>query len=94
MEPTSPKGHDLRRDARYAMHCGVEDNGGGQGEFLLLGSALEVSGRQARQEAFEQARRIGYAPQERYTVFELKVAEARGTVYEGGEAKRESWRAA
>ncbi|MEJ2561020.1 MAG: pyridoxamine 5'-phosphate oxidase family protein [Anaerolineae bacterium] len=21
MEPTSPKGHDLRRDERYAIHC-------------------------------------------------------------------------
>jgi len=25
MEPTSPKAADLRRDARYALHCGVED---------------------------------------------------------------------
>jgi hypothetical protein len=23
MEPTSPKGHDLQRDGRYAIHCSV-----------------------------------------------------------------------
>jgi len=26
MEPTSPKGHDLRRDGRYALHCAVDDS--------------------------------------------------------------------
>ncbi len=31
MEPTSPKGDDLRRDDRYALHCAVEDSGGGGG---------------------------------------------------------------
>jgi hypothetical protein len=25
MLPTSPKGHDLRRNGRYAVHCTVED---------------------------------------------------------------------
>jgi hypothetical protein len=30
MEPTSPKVADLRRDARYALHCSVEDNEGGR----------------------------------------------------------------
>src|SRR5687768_3970797 len=25
MEPSSPKGHDLQRDGRYAMHCSVEN---------------------------------------------------------------------
>src|SRR5262250_3268758 len=33
MEPASLKGGDLRRDPRYALHCGVEDNDGGEGEF-------------------------------------------------------------
>ena len=28
MEPTSPKGHDLRRDGRYAIHCAVSDTSG------------------------------------------------------------------
>lgn len=25
MEPTSPKGRDLQRDPRYALHCSVEN---------------------------------------------------------------------
>jgi hypothetical protein len=28
MEPTSPKGYDLRRDGRYAMHSAVSDSSG------------------------------------------------------------------
>ena len=94
MEPASPKGHDLRRDARYAMHGGVEDNSGGEGEFLLFGRALEISDSRARQEAFAQARQIGYDPQERYILFELRIAEARATVYEVGKAKSKRWKAA
>lgn len=39
MYPSSPKGHDLRRDGRYAIHGTVEDNQGGGGEVLLTGSA-------------------------------------------------------
>ena len=31
MEPDSPKGRDLRRDGRYALHAGVEDANGGRG---------------------------------------------------------------
>jgi hypothetical protein len=34
MEPTSLKSADLRRDGRYSLHCAVEDNEGGEGEFL------------------------------------------------------------
>ena len=41
MLPTSPKGRDLRRSGRYAVHCAVEDNQGGAGEVLLTGSATE-----------------------------------------------------
>ena len=35
MEATSPKGQDLQRDGRYALHCAVEDSGGGGGEFYV-----------------------------------------------------------
>src|SRR5689334_10768053 len=42
MEPTSPKGHDIRRDGRYAIHCAVSDNSGDSGEFFLTGSARLV----------------------------------------------------
>src|ERR1051325_1757108 len=43
MEPTSPKGHDLRRDPRYSMHCAVEDNSRGGGEFLTRGRGQEIN---------------------------------------------------
>ena len=39
MEPTSPKGHDLQRDGRYAIHCAVSDNSGASGEFNITGHA-------------------------------------------------------
>ena len=93
MEPTSPKGHDLRRDARYTMHCGVEDNTGGQGEYLVRGQAAEVNDGKTREEAFEQARLIGYNPQDRYILFELRMNEAVATVYEEGQPKRVRWKA-
>ena len=92
MEPTSPTGHDLRRNARYALHCGVEDNSGGQGEFFIRGKAAEVNDSKTKEEAFEQARRIGYNPQERYVLFELRIEEAMATVYEEGQPKRDRWK--
>src|SRR6185503_3217403 len=39
MEPTSPKGKDLQRDARYTLHCAVENSSGGEGEFYITGRA-------------------------------------------------------
>ena len=35
--PASPKGHDLRRDGRYALHSAVGSPEEGQGELLLTG---------------------------------------------------------
>jgi hypothetical protein len=92
MEPTSPKGDDLRRDARYAMHSAVEDNSGGQGEFLIRGRAVEITDTESRKEAFEQARNMGYSPQERHILFELRIAEVLATVYEGNRPKRTRWK--
>lgn len=92
MEPTSPKGNDLRRDARYAMHSAVEDNSGGQGEFLIRGRAVEITDTESRKEAFEQARNMGYSPQERHILFELRIAEVLATVYEGDRPKRTRWK--
>ena len=92
MEPTSPKGDDLRRDARYAMHSAVEDNSGGQGEFLIRGRAVEITDTESRKEAFDQARNMGYSPQERHILFELRIAEVLATVYEGDRPKRTRWK--
>jgi hypothetical protein len=93
MEPTSPKVLDMRRNARYAMHCGVEDNSGGQGEFFVRGRTVEVDDAKTRGQAFEEARKMGYDPQERHVLFELRIEEAMATVYENGRPKRSKWRA-
>lgn len=93
MEPTSPKRHDLRRDQRFALHCAVEDNSGGDGEFLISGLALEITDEEMRRRAFEGAAASGYTPQERYIVFELGITSATATIYEAGEVKRAKWRA-
>lgn len=93
MEPTSPKVLDMRRDARYAMHCGVEDNSGGQGEFFVRGRAVEAGDAETRGDAFEDARRMGYRPEERHVLFELGIEEAMATVYENGQPRRARWKA-
>lgn len=43
MEPTSPKGHDLDRGSRHALHNAVEGSDGGAGEFRVRGRALRVT---------------------------------------------------
>jgi hypothetical protein len=70
MYPTSPKGHDLRRTGRYALHCGVEDSSGGGGEVLLSGIAVEAA-------PSESDRVSGYV------AFELLVGDVLATRYEG-----------
>jgi general stress protein 26 len=77
MEPTSPKGHDLRRDSRYAMHASVEDNYGGDGEFFITGRARLVDDANVRAIA---AKHLSYTT-ERYILFELSVASAFSKVY-------------
>ena len=42
MEPTSPKGHDLRCDGRYSLHSSVSDPNGTSGEFIVMGRAKLV----------------------------------------------------
>lgn len=42
MEPTSPKGYDLKRDPRYALHSSVEDSSGSSGEFNITRYARPV----------------------------------------------------
>lgn len=91
MEPTSPKAADLRRDPRFAMHCSVEDNDGGEGEFCVRGKAVVVEDPHARNKAFDAARAIGYKPNDRYVLFELGVDEVLATTYEDGVPVRKRW---
>ena len=92
MEPTSPKAADLRRDPRYALHCSVEDDSGGAGEFYVTGLAKEVVDELGRSEAYGFARTAGYKPEKRHLVFELKLGLVLSTTYENG-PRRERWSA-
>jgi Pyridoxamine 5'-phosphate oxidase len=90
MEPTSPKGQDLQRDGRYAMHCSVENSGGGGGEFFITGQARLVENLALRQIAKEAA---SFTPADRYILFELTLEYASSTIYDGGNPIRKRWRA-
>jgi general stress protein 26 len=88
MEPTSPKGHDLRRNGRYAMHCQVADSEGGKGEFFLSGEAKWVEDAATRETAVRAA---SYDIADRYILFELDVDQALGTTYSSDGPVRQRW---
>jgi hypothetical protein len=90
MEPTSPKGHDLRRDGRYALHCSVGDSEGTGGEFLITGIAKFTEDEEKREIA---TRHASYEIISRYILFELGVDTAFSNVYgEDGKPVRKRWR--
>ena len=89
MEPTSPKGHDLRRDPRYAIHCSVTDNSGESGEIILTGTARPVEDPELRAAAVRLA---SYSPADRYVLFEFDVDTAASTTYPNGEPVRRAWK--
>jgi hypothetical protein len=78
MEPTSPKGRDLRERGWYALHNGVPDTHGSGGEFFVSGRGFAVEDAAARAVA---ARAASYEPAEQYILFELKLTEARCNGY-------------
>lgn len=78
MEPTSPKGRDLRERRRYAMHNGVPDTAGSGGEFFLSGEGVPVEDPAVRAEVIAAA---SYEPMERYVLFELRIDAARANGY-------------
>lgn len=78
MEPTSPKGRDLRERGGFAMHNGVPDDEGTGGEFFCSGRAFAVEDPSVRTLVTEAAR---YEPEPRYVLFELQVIEARCNGY-------------
>lgn len=88
MEPASPKGHDLRRDGRYALHALTTDQSGAGGEFAVRGRAVPVADADGRALATASA---GYTPADRYVLFELSVDGALATVYEDGQPVRSRW---
>ena len=90
MEPTSPKGADLRRDGRYTLHCAVEDSGGGKGEFYVRGRGTWTDDPLLREQAVRAA---SYAPQERYILFVLTVEFAFMNQYVDRGTNSRRWRA-
>lgn len=90
MEPTSPKGHDLRRDGRYALHCSVSNSSGESGEFFCSGHARFIDDSATRRLAVESAT---YAPADRYVLYELDVESASSTIYTDGQPVRQHWKA-
>ncbi len=93
MEPTSLKVADLRRDARYALHCGVEDNEGGEGEFYVTGRTEEITDALRRAAAVGWAEAAGFKSAERHVFFEFKLGQVLSTTYDDKGSKRERWRA-
>jgi hypothetical protein len=88
MEPTSPKGKDLQRDARYQLHCSVEDSSGGGGEFYIRGRATLTGDPLLREQAVRAA---SYTPQEHYILFVLSIDFAFMNRYVDGNANPRRW---
>ena len=78
MEPTSPKGRDLRERRRFALHNGVPDTEGSGGEFFLSGEGVAVDDAAVRT-AVEAA--ASYEPAARYVLYELFIGSARANGY-------------
>jgi hypothetical protein len=78
MEPTSPKGRDLRERGSYAVHNGVPDTEGSGGEFFVAGKGRAVDDPETRETVAHAA---SYDPAERYVLVELMVGEARCNGY-------------
>jgi hypothetical protein len=89
MEPTSPKGYDLKRGSRYALHSMVADDEGGEGEFLVTGNGRLVEDAETRALAVELA---SYNPADRYILFELSVDSALGFIYKQNDKVRLHWK--
>ena len=90
MDPRSPKGHDLRRGSRYALHCSVEDDEGGGGEFRVRGAARLIEDPVLREQVAGSA---PYVPSDDYVLFELLVHDAFSTTYDAdGATLRRTWR--
>jgi hypothetical protein len=88
MEPTSPKGKDLQRDARYTLHCAVEDSSGGGGEFYVRGRATLSDDPLLREQAIQAS---SYVPHERYILFILTIEFAFMNNYVDGNPNPRRW---
>ena len=78
MEPTSPKGADLRERSWFALHNGVPDTAGTGGEASVSGTGHPVDDADVRATVAAAA---SYDPADRYVLFELLVDEVRCNGY-------------
>jgi hypothetical protein len=78
MEPTSPKGADLRERGWFALHNGVPDNSGSGGEAAVSGTGRPVDDAAVRATVAAAA---SYDPADRYVLFELRPSEVRCNGY-------------
>ena len=74
MEPTSPKGGDLRARGWFALHSGVPDNAGTGGEFCATGRGIAIEDPDMWSQVADAA---SYTPVDRYVLFEFRLNEAR-----------------
>jgi hypothetical protein len=88
MEPNSPKGKDLQRDARYTLHCSVEDSSGGGGEFYVRGRATLSNDPLIREQAVRAA---SYVPQAHYILFVFTIEFAFMNSYVDGKSNPRRW---
>ena len=91
MEPTSPKGDDLRMRGWFALHSSVPDNAGTGGEATVSGTGHLVDDDDVRRRAAAAA---SYEPADHYVLFELCPTEVRCKGY--GDVSlpdRRHWRA-
>jgi hypothetical protein len=78
MEPTSPKGVDIRERGWFALHNGVPDDSGSGGEVSVSGTGRLVEDGSVRATVAAAAR---YDPEDRYVLFELYPSEVRCNGY-------------
>lgn len=90
MEPTSPKGRDLERGSRFALHAGVEDDSGGAGEVLVGGVGVRVDDADVRALAVAAC---PYEPRDRYVLYVLRIDEVQTRRYEDAGPVTRRWRA-
>ena len=88
MEPTSPKGKDLQRDARYTLHCSVKDSNGGDGEFYVRGRAILTDDPLVRAQATQAS---SYRPQPHYIVFVFTIEFTFRNIYLDGMTSVQRW---
>lgn len=93
MYPTSPKGKDLRRNHKFAMHSLVADMNGTNGEFLIKGDAYVVDGPDERKEAIAACpyARADY-PDESALLFEFKIGRCMTNNYQDGNPITKHWK--